>query len=94
MAVTLTRRRAGRQRANSCVTNNSLWPRTRRLPLASLSEPAKVDRDSAPADKAAGLRQIFAAQCRLLAVRAEAGLPVDLRSLRNLVIVFFGRQAA
>jgi hypothetical protein len=29
-----------------------------------------------------------------IAARAEAGLPVDVRSLRNLVIVFFREIAA
>jgi hypothetical protein len=31
------------------------------------------------------LRKIVALQCRLLAARAEAGLPLDVRSLRNLI---------
>jgi hypothetical protein len=31
------------------------------------------------------LRKVVALQCRLLAARAEAGLPLDVRSLRNLV---------
>lgn len=54
--------------------------------------PSKTNarRDFAPSDR----RQIFAAQARLLAARAEAGLEVDLRSLRNLVIVFVGGQVA
>jgi hypothetical protein len=39
-------------------------------------------------------RHIFAAQCGLLASRAGAGLPIDLRSLQNLVLVFFEEMAA
>jgi hypothetical protein len=31
------------------------------------------------------LRKVVALQCRLLAARAEAGLPLDVRSLRNLI---------
>jgi hypothetical protein len=31
------------------------------------------------------LRKVVAAQCRLLAARAEAGLPIDLRSVLNLL---------
>jgi hypothetical protein len=31
------------------------------------------------------LSKVVALQCRLLAARAEAGLPLDVRSLRNLI---------
>jgi hypothetical protein len=34
---------------------------------------------------AADLRTLFAGQAKLLAARAEAGLPIDVRSLLNLV---------
>ena len=37
-----------------------------------------------PADR----RLIFSAQCRLLATRAENGLPVDVRSFLNLIRSF------
>lgn len=37
-----------------------------------------------PADR----RLIFSAQCRLLATRAENGLPVDIRSFLNLIRSF------
>jgi hypothetical protein len=69
---------------------NSFRPRTRRQALASSSGRAKVRTDFAPADR----RQIFAAQARLLAARAERGLPVDVRSLQNLAAIFFGEAAA
>jgi len=36
------------------------------------------------------LRAAFIAQARLLAARAERGLPIGLRSLRNLCRVFVG----
>jgi len=34
------------------------------------------------------LRLAFCAQCKLLAARAERGLPVDVRSLRNLLSLY------
>lgn len=94
MTGTLTSRRGERQCANSYGSNDSLCLGTKRPPLGSSSEPAKADRDFAPADEPPDRRQIFAAQYRLLAARAEAGLPVDLRSLRNMVVVFFQGMAA
>jgi hypothetical protein len=78
----------------SIAKNNSPCPRVMPRPLASALETAKAEqaftRPGIPADR----RQVLAAQCRLLAIRAEAGLPVDLRSLRNLVVVFFQGMAS
>jgi len=37
---------------------------------------------------AADLRILFAGQAKLLAARAEAGLPIDVRSLLNLVRMY------
>ena len=37
---------------------------------------------------------MFAAHCGLLAARTEASLPVGLRSLRNLVLVYLKALAA
>jgi hypothetical protein len=33
-------------------------------------------------------RLLFSAQCRLLAERAERGLPIDVRSIANLFEIF------
>lgn len=54
--------------------------------LASASAPGKVEGGVTPANESVDRQQMFAA-----AARAEAA---DLRSPRNVVIGFVGRQAA
>jgi len=48
---------------------------------SSTSDGRKPERDFAPAD----LRAIVAGQARLVAARAESGLPLDARSVANLI---------
>jgi hypothetical protein len=79
----LVSRQVNRQLTDSCSSNDSLCPWTRRPPLASLQEQAKASRDFAPVNETTDV-EIFLGQCRLLLLRAERGLPSSPANLRNV----------
>jgi hypothetical protein len=68
------------------ITETSISPAVPRQQLPELQETTSASflKTVLPADSQV-LDRIIAGQCRLLAARANAGLPLDPRSLFNLV---------